>query len=78
MNRQDVWGHSVRIEECDGGRVCYEIAEQTEDLGEDTLVWSEDPEDAACWIEQMVEEGTQARRHGGTEGRDRGTEGQRE
>ena len=49
--------YELRIEEQEDGRACYEVVEETESLGEQTLVWSEDPEDAACWIEEMVEGG---------------------
>lgn len=48
--------YSLRIEEYDEGRVSYDVVEQTESLGEETVVCSEDPDDAACWIEEMLQE----------------------
>jgi len=49
--------YELRIEEDDDGRAYYEIVEQTESLGDETVDCWQDPDDAACWIEQMLEEG---------------------
>lgn len=47
--------YRLEIGEDDEGRACYEIIEETESLGEDTIDCYEDPDDAAYWIENMIE-----------------------
>ena len=46
--------YSLRIEADDEGRAVFEIVEEVEDAGEDTLVASSDPGEAAAWIEEQA------------------------
>lgn len=48
--------YELRIEEDDDGRAGYEIVERTESLGDETVDCWQDSDDAAGWIEQMMQE----------------------
>lgn len=48
--------YSLRIEEDDEGQPLFEIAEQTESYGEEIVVSSPDPDEAASWITESIEE----------------------
>lgn len=48
--------YELRIEEDDDGRPLYEIAEQTEELGEEIVLSSADADDAAFWVTDQIEE----------------------
>ena len=49
--------YSLRIEADDEGRAVFKIVEEVEDAGEDTLVASSDPGEAAAWIEEQAANG---------------------
>jgi hypothetical protein len=48
--------YELRIEEDDGGQALYEIAEQTEELGEQIVLSSTDVDDATFWVTDQIQE----------------------
>jgi hypothetical protein len=46
--------YSLRIEAGDESQPVFEIVEETEDVGEDIVVSSADPDEAAAWIEEQA------------------------
>jgi hypothetical protein len=47
--------YSLRIEEDDDGHPLFEIVEETREHGDDTILCSEDPDEAACWITEHIQ-----------------------
>src|SRR5437868_3206657 len=47
--------YSLRIEEDDDGHPLFEIVEETREHGDDSILCSEDPDEAVCWITEHVE-----------------------
>ncbi|MDB5354880.1 MAG: hypothetical protein JWN24_1333 [Phycisphaerales bacterium] len=48
--------YELRIEEGDEGQPLYEIAEQTEELGEQIVLSSADVDDATFWVTDQIQE----------------------
>ena len=62
QHRQRTWMgwnivyYTLRIDEDDDGRTMFEVVEETEYLGGDTVVYSGDPDEVESWIRQLISE----------------------